>query len=103
MIRIRPNIMTKRIAKTKKPTVVKKIVKATTAEPIAFAKGQRWQLELGYAEIVHVGKILVDYRFYRVEGQKRVPTETNTIREFSATLKKRKAQLIADGAAAQLN
>lgn len=88
--------MTKRIAKSSKRTTSRKIVKPAPAiaGPLTFEKGQRWQLELGYAEIVHVGKILVDYRFYRVEGQKRVPTETNTIREFSATLKKKKAQLI---------
>lgn len=98
MVRIRPTIMTKRIAKSLKRTPSKRVVKpapaAAPAGPLTFEKGQRWQLELGYAEIVHVGKILVDYRFYRMEGQKRVPTETNTIREFSATLKKKKAQLI---------
>ena len=52
--------------------------KVTKVKPDAasFAIGQKWQLELGYAEIVHVGKVLIDYRFYRVANQKRVPIET---------------------------
>ncbi len=62
----------------------------------AFTKGQKWQLELGYAEIVHVGKVLIDYRFYRVANQKRVPIETKSLRDFAEALKKNKAKLVVE-------
>ena len=83
--------MTKNATKTKK-TVVK-----SKPDAASFEVGQKWQLELGYAEIVHVGKVLIDYRFYRVANQKRVPIETKSLRDFAEALKKNKAKLVAEG------
>ncbi len=70
--------------------------KAAPAPLPPLAKGQKWQLLLGCAEIVHVGKFLLDYRFHKVENQRRVPLETSTIREFSETLQKNNAQLVTE-------
>jgi hypothetical protein len=92
-----------RIAKTSKApkksatssTVNKAGNGATIATPATFAPGQKWQLDLGHAEIVHVGKVLIDYRYYRVETQRHVPVETKTLVDFAATLKKKKAKLVA--------
>jgi hypothetical protein len=78
-------------------TVTKTKKSSVKAPPASFEAGQKWQLELGYAEIVHVGKVLVDYRFYRVANQKRVPIETKSIRDFAEALKKNKAKLVAEG------
>jgi hypothetical protein len=100
--------MTKRTSKKTTTPVKKTAVKAVkakaaktpkapkvVAEPMPpLERGQKWQLLLGYAEIVHVGKFLLDYRFHRMENQRRVPLETGTIAEFTATLKKNKAQLV---------
>ena len=66
------------------------------ADPAAFAPGQKWQLELGHAEVVHVGKVLIDYRYYKVATQKHVPVETKTLVDFAATLKKNKAKLVTN-------
>jgi hypothetical protein len=92
--------MTSKIAKNRKTTT--KILKATPAEhasaagkSLMFAPGQKWQLDLGHAEIVHVGKFLIDYRFYKVATQKHVPVETKTLVDFAATLKKKKAKLVS--------
>ena len=81
-------------AKTVKTAKAPKAPKMMTAPMPPLERGQKWQLLLGYAEIVHVGKFLLDYRFHRLENQRRVPLETGTIAEFTATLKKNKAQLV---------
>ena len=73
--------------------------KAPAPGTVPFAPGQKWQLELGYAEVVHVGKFLLDCRFYRVAAQKRVPLETQSIVEFTTLLKKNKAHLVPAGSA----
>jgi hypothetical protein len=89
--------MTRRtIAKSK--TITK--IKPASAGPVStksptFAPGQKWQLQLGHAEVVHVGKVLIDYRYYRVETQKHVPVETKTLVDFAEVLKKQKAKLVA--------
>ena len=89
--------MTPKIAKKTKPQTkpAPVAVKAAPASKDApFAAGQRWQLDLGFAEVVHVGKVLIDYRYYRVETQRHVPVETKTLVDFAATLKKKKAKLV---------
>jgi hypothetical protein len=68
---------------------------AATVAPETFAPGQKWQFGIGYAEIVHVGKILIDYRFHTAPNQKRVPITTDILSQFAQNLKKQKAKLIS--------
>jgi hypothetical protein len=71
---------------------------AKTAMPVLpsdFTPGQKWQFGIGYAEIVHVGKILIDYRFHTAPNQKRVPITTDILSQFAQNLKKQKAKLIS--------
>ena len=77
---------------TTKPTV--KTPTPPVAQP-AFVPGQKWQFGIGYAEIVHVGKILIDYRFHTAPNQKRVPITTDILAQFAQNLKKNKAKLIS--------
>jgi hypothetical protein len=89
--------MTTRKTTTKKQT---KPAAATTSKtaPVAqptFQTGQKWQFGVGYAEIVHVGKILIDYRFHTAPNQKRVPITTDIMTQFEQNLKKNKAKLIS--------
>lgn len=83
---------------TKPKAAAAPLANGATPGVLPFAPGQKWQLELGYAEIVHVGKFLLDFRFYRVAAQKRVPLETQSIQEFTTLLKKNKAHLVPAGA-----
>ena len=89
--------MTTRKTSTKKPTKVASaaIAKPAPAAPPSFAPGQKWELGIGYAEIVHVGKILIDYRFHTAPNQKRVPITTDILTQFAHNLKKKKAKLIS--------
>ena len=88
--------MTRTIAKTKTNTKTKNSAPTPVASKApVFAPGQKWQLQLGHAEIVHVGKVLIDYRYYRVETQRHVPVETKTLVDFAEVLKKQKAKLVA--------
>ena len=84
---------TEKVAKLAAPKIAPPKLASLTASD--FTPGQKWQLQLGHAEIVHVGKILIDFRYYRVPNQKRVGIETKTMREFIEALKKNKATLMA--------
>lgn len=85
--------MTTRKTTPKKTT--KPAAKTPPAAPQAFVPGQKWQFGVGYAEIVHVGKILIDYRFHTAPNQKRVPITTDIMKQFEQNLKKNKAKLIS--------
>jgi hypothetical protein len=76
-------------------TVGKSAPAVTTPPAAAFVPGQKWQYGVGYAEIVHVGKILIDYRFHTAPNQKRVPITTDIMVQFAQNLKKNKAKLIS--------
>jgi len=80
--------------KTTKPAASATTKTAPVAQP-SFAPGQKWQYGIGYAEIVHVGKILIDYRFHTAPNQKRVPITTDIMAQFAQNLKKHKAKLIS--------
>lgn len=67
----------------------------TPAEPLTFSKGQKWQMLIGQAEIVHVGKFLIDYRLHTMPAQKRTPIRTDLLADFTRTIKKNKAKLVA--------
>jgi len=90
-------MMTTRKTTTKKQTksTSSKPTATMTATPPAFVPGQKWQYGVGYAEIVHVGKILIDYRFHTAPNQKRVPITTDIMTQFAQNLKKNKAKLIS--------
>ena len=85
--------MTTRKTTTKKTT--KPAAKTSPVTPPTFVPGQKWQFAIGYAEIVHVGKILIDYRFHTAPNQKRVPITTDILTQFAQNLKKKKAKLIS--------
>jgi hypothetical protein len=89
--------MTTRKTTTKKQTKPTAATLSKTAQvaPPAFVPGQKWQYGIGYAEIVHVGKILIDYRFHTAPNQKRVPITTDILQQFAQNLKKQKAKLIS--------
>lgn len=90
--------MTTRKTTTKKQTrkAVETSAKSPPATPPSFAPGQKWEYGIGYAEIVHVGKILIDYRFHTAPNQKRVPITTDILTQFAQNLKKKKAKLISN-------
>ena len=66
----------------------------TTPKTVTFATGQKWQMERGHAEIVHVGKSLVQYRFLKT-GIQRGTLEMQSIPNFAASMKNHKATLVA--------
>jgi hypothetical protein len=90
--KITTNKTTKPVSRAKKPA---KVAAAPAPEIVTFVNGQKWQYGIGYAEIVHVGKILIDYRFHTAPNQKRVPITTDIMDQFRQNLKKNKAKLIS--------
>jgi hypothetical protein len=59
----------------------------------AFARGQKWQMERGHAEIVQVGKTLVHYKFLKT-GMVRGPLEMKSIPHFAEAMISNKARLV---------
>ena len=58
-----------------------------------FTKGQKWQMPHGHAEITHVGKTLVQYRFLKT-GMIRGALGMKSIPNFAEALKVQKATLM---------
>lgn len=58
-----------------------------------FARGQKWQMERGHAEIVQVGKTLVHYKFLKT-GMVRGPLEMKSISNFAEAMVTNKARLV---------
>lgn len=77
---------------SRKPVPTAKAVRPSTAQ--GFTKGQKWQLATGHAEIIHIGKTLVQFRFIKT-GMVRGPLEMKSIPHFAEALKAHKAKLIA--------
>ena len=74
------------------------MIKKTKLKPAArklptFARGQKWQMEHGLAEIVQVGKTLVHYKFLKT-GMVRGPIEMKSIPNFSEAMVSNKARLV---------
>ena len=67
---------------------------AAPAEAGRIIKGQKWQIATGHAEILHVGKTLVQYRFIKT-GMARGALEMKSIVNFAEALKTHKAKLVA--------
>jgi hypothetical protein len=59
----------------------------------AFARGQKWQMERGHAEIVQVGKTLVHYKFLKT-GMVRGPLEMKSIPNFAEAMAANNARLV---------
>jgi hypothetical protein len=65
----------------------------TAAAKVQFAPGQKWQMQRGHAEIIQVGKTLVQYRFLKT-GMIRGPLEMKSIPNFAEAMKTNKARLV---------
>jgi hypothetical protein len=58
-----------------------------------LARGQKWQMERGHAEIVQVGKTLVHYKFLKT-GMVRGPLEMKSIPNFAEAMLTNNAKLV---------
>jgi hypothetical protein len=72
---------------------LKPTAKTSTKIP-AFAAGQKWQMQRGHAEIVQVGKTLVQFKFLKT-GMVRGPIEMKSIVNFAEAMKTNKARLVS--------
>jgi hypothetical protein len=61
---------------------------------LQFAVGQKWQMERGHAEIMQIGRTLIQYKFLKT-GMIRGPIEMKSISHFSEAMIANKAKLIA--------
>jgi hypothetical protein len=59
-----------------------------------LAKGQKWRIPRGDAEILHIGKTLIQYRFIKT-GMVRGPLEMKSIASFIEALKTHDAELVS--------
>jgi len=66
--------------------------RASSAMP-PLEKGQKWLLATGHAEILHIGKTLVQYRFTKT-GMVRGALDMKSIANFAEALKANKAKLV---------
>ena len=71
----------------------KKTKSKTESKLPVFARGQKWQMERGHAEIVQVGKTLVHYKFLKT-GMVRGPLEMKSIANFAEAMLMNKARLV---------
>jgi hypothetical protein len=60
----------------------------------ALAKGQLWQTDKAYVQIVEMGKRLIHYKMPRELGQRAVRTHTVGIETLESYLKTNRARLI---------
>jgi hypothetical protein len=61
----------------------------------ALAKGQLWQTDKTYVQIVEMGKRLIHYKMPRELGQRAVRTHTVGIETLVSYLKTHRARLVA--------
>ena len=66
---------------------------AAASKTPAIVRGQKWQLPRGHAEVIHVGKTLVQYRFFKT-GVPRGALEMKSIPNFAEAMRTHKAKLI---------
>jgi hypothetical protein len=67
----------------------------------ALAKGQLWQTDKAYVQIVEMGKRLIHYKMPRELGQRAVRTHTVGIETLESYLKTNRARLVAAPASAK--
>jgi hypothetical protein len=93
---VRKSTKTKKTVVTAvKPAAVKAAAaKVTRSEPAAFQKGQKWRTAHGHAEILHIGKTLVQYRFIKT-GMIRGHLEMKSLPNFAEAIRNQKATLVA--------
>ncbi len=63
--------------------------------PQPLAKGQLWQINEGYMQIVELGKRLVHYKVLKQPGQRAVRTRMSGIAAFEAYLNEHAAKLVS--------
>ena len=56
-------------------------------------QGQLWRTDLGYIQVWHIGKLLIDYKMMKEPGKKAVRTQTTAIDTLGKYLKTHKAVL----------
>jgi len=66
-----------------------------------LAKGQLWQTDNSYVQIVELGKRLIHYKMPRELGQRAVRTHTVGIATLESYLKTKAARLVKEPAAAK--
>ena len=59
-----------------------------------LAKGQLWQINDAYIQIVELGRRLIQYKMLRQEGQRAVRTQMTGIETLEAYLKDNAARLV---------
>ncbi len=59
-----------------------------------LAKGQLWQINDVYIQIVELGRRLIQYKMLRQEGQRAVRTQMTGIETLEAYLKDNAARLV---------
>jgi hypothetical protein len=67
---------------------------ASSSSSQAFAAGQKWQMDRGHAEIIQVGKTLIQYKFLKT-GMIRGPIEMKSIPNFAEAMRANNAKLVA--------
>lgn len=78
---------------TKRVNIKKSNSKTTAKKLPTLARGQKWQMERGHAEIVQIGKTLVHYKFLK-HGMVRGPLEMKSISNFSEAMVANNAKLV---------
>ena len=56
-------------------------------------RGQLWRTDLGYIQVWHIGKLLIEYKMMKEPGKKAVRTQTTAIDTLGKYLKTHKAVL----------
>lgn len=59
-----------------------------------LAKGQLWQINDAYIQIVELGRRLIQYKMLRQQGQRAVRTQMTGIENLEAYLKANEARLV---------
>ena len=62
-----------------------------------LAKGQLWEMNNAYIQIVELGKMLIHYKMMKQLGQMQVRTRMSTIDTMGSYLKSNRARLVTKG------
>ncbi|HEV2211208.1 MAG TPA: hypothetical protein VG167_20790 [Verrucomicrobiae bacterium] len=71
-----------------------KIKRKRPAQPLA--KGQLWQIDDAYIQIVELGRRLIQYKMLRQQGQRAVRTQMTGIENLETYLKDNSARLVSE-------
>ena len=62
-----------------------------------LAKGQLWEMNNAYIQIVELGKLLIHYKMMKQLGQMQARTRMSTIDTMGSYLKSNRARLVTKG------